>query len=184
MNQITKDIVIGMLRENTGMSFLDSGGTPKYDANGCYIGSKYGYGRQFERNRCIDFDKQPELSYRFDTWNGYRWELSATRSVYHLLKNNFNFAEDWQQIFDDFCETIDPHLSWLQCMYKFGEWLTTIYDEVGFGPYGELPRPKDGVRNTYNSENNLSQDLQFMEISIPEEGESITLIQVHNGCDA
>jgi hypothetical protein len=183
MNQITKDVVIEMLRENTGMNFLDSGGTPKYDANGCYIGSTHGYGRAFERNRCINFDNQPELSWKFDSWSS-RWELMATRSVYHLLVNNFDYAEDWQQIFDDFCEQPDNlDLPWLQCMYKFGEWLDTIYDDVGFGPYGEGTSPNDGVYNTYNGESNLSQTLQFMEITIPEENENIVLIQVHGGCD-
>lgn len=184
MNQITKDMVAEMLRENTGMNFLDSGGTPKYDENGCYIGSTQGYGRAFERNRCTEFDKQPELSYRFDTYGGNRWELMSTRSVYHLLVNNFEYAEDWQQIFDDFCKTVDRDLPWLQCMYKFGEWLDTIYDRVGFGPYGEGTSPDEGVYNTYNGENNLPQDLQFMEIYIPEENDKITLIQTHNGCDA
>lgn len=182
MNQITKDIVIDMLRENTGMHFLDSGGTPKYDENGCYLGSTQGYGRAFERNRCVNFEKQPEVTYRFDTWSSGRWELMTIKSVYHLLVNNFEYAEDWQQIFDDFCETVDPYLPWLQCMYKFGEWLDTLYDRVGFGLYGEGVKPE--ATYTYNEENNLSQDIQFMEIYIPEENEGITLIQIHGGCDA
>jgi hypothetical protein len=180
-DQITKDVIVEMLRENTGMNFLDSGGTPSYDSNGCYVGSSHGYGRVFERNRCVNFDNQLEVYYKFSTYRNW-WELSTTRSVYHLLKNNFVFAEDWQQIFDDFCETVDRDETWLGCIYKFGEWLDTIYDKVGFGLYGEGYKPE--VTYTYNQDNNLSQDIQFMEIYIPEENESITLIQLHNGCDA
>ena len=180
----TKAVIVKMLRENTGASFLDSGGTPKFDENGCYLGSTGGYGRAYERNQCTHFDLQPHLAYRFSTWGNGSWELESSRSVYQLLQSNFEFAEDWQQIFDDFCENIDRGKSWLQCMQEFGDWLGSIYEEVGFGPYGESPHAWDGICNTYNVENNLSQDLQFMELSIPEEGTNLTIIQIHNGCDA
>lgn len=182
--QMTKDVVIDMLRENTGRSILDSGGTPKYDENGCYIGSEYGYGRAYERNRCIAFDKTPEVSYRFDTWRGNEWSLDVSKSVYHTIVNNYEYDDEWQRIFDDFCECPDyEYEGWLQLMYKFGEMIAEVYPEAGFGVYGESGSPEDGVTNTYNDESTLSQVLQFMEISIPEESDFITLIQIHNGAD-
>jgi len=55
---LTSVTIAAMLVEKVGRSFLDSGGTPKYDANGKYIGSDHGYGRAYERNTGRDFDAE------------------------------------------------------------------------------------------------------------------------------
>jgi len=78
----TKEILQGMLTENTGRHFLDSGGA---------------YGRNWERNQSTDFDKVPVTSLSFERWEhprGTSQEVSITHDVYHWLLERLDFSED------------------------------------------------------------------------------------------
>src|SRR3954453_2997548 len=97
-------VVASMLIENTGSPFLDSGGLPKYDEDGNYVGSTQGYGRQHERNRAKAGD-DPVAAFEAEPPSWWNWpsvyphsnfradkdpadqraELNPTHSVYHWL---------------------------------------------------------------------------------------------------
>ena len=97
-------VIASMLVENTGRNMLDSGGTPQYDADGNYIGSKEGYGRAYERNQARAGD-DPVAAFEaapVSWWNWpvvyphanfregkdpstFRAELNPTHDVYHWL---------------------------------------------------------------------------------------------------
>lgn len=84
----TKDVIIGMLTENTGRHMLDSGGA---------------YGRNWERNQDVDWDNTPEFV--FD-------EYGATINVYHYLMDNLVFAEDWNAHWEAFRDANPDEYDW------------------------------------------------------------------------
>ena len=169
----TQDVLASMLTERTGTSILDSGGSPKYDANGKYIGSQYGYGRSWERNqgmtvamweahdpiskevRCSKDGEDLEVPIA-DLKPG---EVNWTASTYHWLKDKLDYREDWQLIYDTWVRLFsNRHQSDLTDMEEFCVWLKERGCEVG-GIYGE----GDPVtENSYNGECLLSTTIQFM----------------------
>ena len=71
----TADKLSEMLQENTGRHFLDSGDH---------------YGRNWERNQCIDFESQPEGNVEF--WNRKgKLDIIPTLSVFHFLKDRLEY---------------------------------------------------------------------------------------------
>ena len=81
----TANILQDMLRENTGVALCDSGGEPNYDANGNYIGSSYGYGRNYEINRHVDFEKISPVTLSFSNGN---IEFTHNHSCMIIMINN------------------------------------------------------------------------------------------------
>jgi len=168
----TSEVIKGMLTENTGTHFLDSGGA---------------YGRSWQRNQGRDFENDLEtvLSFKYGG-------ISITHNLYHWLNDRVEYSEQMQELFDKFTElpeNEDDH--WLALMEKFPQWLMDngYATEIG-GIYG------DGdpfVHNTYNGEDLLEQVLQFLYMTIeglPEDEESdidlrgeYVLLQIHGGCD-
>ena len=154
----TKEIVYGMLTENTGTHFLDSGGSE---------------GRMWQRNAkktMQDFENEDEQSYEFDfKYN----EIYRTVSVFHYLTNNLEI--------DDICE----HFNKLQnendnwnadgdfygVSLEAGNFLNSLEDV-------EIQRSW----NTYNGDSDLSQILQGTTLEI--NGEYYFIIQIHGGADA
>ena len=154
----TKQIVYGMLTENTGTHFLDSGGSD---------------GRMWQRNAkktMQDFENESEQSYEFDfKYN----EIYRTVSVFHYLTNNLEI--------DDICE----HFNKLQnendnwnadgdfygVSLEAGNFLNSLEDV-------EIQRSW----NTYNGDSDLSQILQGTTLEI--DGEYYFIIQIHGGADA
>lgn len=154
----TKQIVYGMLTENTGTHFLDSGGSN---------------GRMWQRNAkktMQDFENEDEQSYEFDfKYNG----IYRTVSVFHYLTNNLEI--------DDICE----HFNKLQnendnwnadgdfygVSLEAGNFLNSLEDV-------EIQRSW----NTYNGDSDLSQILQGTTLEI--DGEYYFIIQIHGGADA
>ena len=154
----TKQIVYGMLTENTGTHFLDSGGSN---------------GRMWQRNAkktMQDFENESEQSYEFDfKYN----EIYRTVSVFHYLTNNLEI--------DDICE----HFNKLQnendnwnadgdfygVSLEAGNFLNSLKDVGGRGNW-----------NTYNGDSDLSQILQGTTLEI--DGEYYFIIQIHGGADA
>lgn len=181
------NILEQMLKENVGVSILDSGGTPKY-VNGCYVGSSHGYGRSFERNQCRNFEMEQPTSLSF------RWgEISVVHNLYHWLKERVDLSEDLDRIFYEMYEPdTDEHDSYIRIMEAFPDWLRERGVECS-GLYG------DGdpfTVNMYNHESLLSQAIQYLymeldgEIEVPWSDEPIYLsgeyylLQIHGGADA
>lgn len=151
----TKEIIFGMLTENTGTHFLDSGGA---------------YGRAWERNQgktMADFEAEPEQQFTYHKRGNY---LERRVSVFHYLSQ---LQTDW------ICDYFNamPCGDWDADGEVYGvsqfqwDWLTNKCEvEVNYG------------FNTYNVDSDLSQILQGSWLRINDE--PYLLLQVHGGCDA
>lgn len=167
----TEQVLTSMMKENTGRAMCDSGGTPKYDEDGNYVGSKQGYGRNWEANQNVtDFRKQEP--YWLEVWSD---EVMPLVNVFHYLNDIVEYSEEWDDKFNNMIEKHDPDndFCWLECMERFPEWLEEEDHRV---------EKEFGTINTYNSECVLSQTLQFTTLTVDDY--MIAGIQVHNGCDA
>jgi hypothetical protein len=152
----TKEIIFGMLTENTGAHFLDSGGA---------------YGRAWERNQgktMADFEAEPEQQFTYHKHGNY---LERRVSVFHYLSQ---LQTDW--ICDYFnampCGDWDADNEEVHGVSQFQwDWLTNKCEvEVNYG------------FNTYNGDSDLSQILQGSWLTINDE--QYLLLQIHGGCDA
>jgi hypothetical protein len=166
-----------MLRENTGVAMCDSGGEPRYDTNGNYIGSQYGYGRNYEFNRNVDFENLSPVTLSF------AHGIEFTHNIYHWLKDRCEYSETFDNLFAKFSEGSDK--GWLELMEAFPEHLATLTDEEDNPLYGEFGgiygEGKPISVNTYNEASLLSQVVQFLYFS-GNSGEFIAL-QIHGGAD-
>lgn len=164
----TKQVIVEMLKENTGGHLLDSGGA---------------YGRNWERNQSRDFAKEPACSAYWSTWRStpesHTGSIScqATVSLYHWMMKNLEFDPDMQAELDAFAmnETMEGE-SWLTVQEAFAEAL----DERD----GHDERPF--TANTYNDSDNvdLSQVIQYVAVYTDGAYEPTHLIvSVHGGCD-
>lgn len=146
----------------------DSGGDPKYDDKGNYIGSTSGYGRHYERNKHLEFEKEPAASFSFDGDH-----IEYTRSVYHFLVDNLTFDNTLDKVFQKFAKLPENEdEGWLSLMEKFPDYL----EEKGYNVDDD-----HWTVNTYNGECNLSQTLQYVRFVV--DNTLYVLLQVHNGCD-
>lgn len=153
-------VIFNMLVENTGISMLDSGGTD---------------GRSWQRNqgkKLSDFVKEPTVT--FDSWGNEPTlkNVSYTISVFHYLVN--------QLAIDDLCR-------------KFNRMNHNPKDWDSEELYGVSQKCEDWlisqgakferkVWNTYNGDSNLSQILQYRNITIGKE--CYVVLQIHGGADA
>ena len=149
----TKKKLVEMLTENTGRHLLDSGGA---------------YGRNWEMNQSVDFEKSPQVSVHFyepREEGEIGFEISASISTYHFLKEFLRFHEEEEEKFVEFIEKYPNSASWLQIMEDYADTMPDRYV----------------VCNTYNEQDHwdLSQVLQFTDIG---DGHLI-LLQIHGGCD-
>ena len=150
-----KEIIFGMLTENTGAHFLDSGGA---------------YGRAWERNQgktMADFEAEPDQQYTYHKSGNW---LERRVSVFHYLSQ---LQTDW------ICDYFNamPCGDWDADGEVYGvsqfqwDWLTNKCEvKVNYG------------FNTYNGDSDLSQILQGSWLTINDE--PYLLLQVHGGCDA
>lgn len=116
----TAEILREMLCEDTGRALCDSGGIPKYDEHGNYVGSQYGYGRAFERNRGRDFLSEPAARVRFRVYthkDEHSVDIEYTKSVFHHCHNTLTFAEDMDKLYREFSARSDSY--YLQDMELF-----------------------------------------------------------------
>jgi len=109
----TKEVIISMLRQPTGRSFLDSGGTPQYDEDGNYTGSLHGYGRAYERNQGRDFEAEPEAMVEFRAHRRRVYDraceagetdvpavdIEFSLSTYHFLVEALDYSEEWDEFY-------------------------------------------------------------------------------------
>ena len=157
----TKEIIYNMLIENTGKHFLDSGG-----AND----------RHWQRNNLKtidDFDMEEEIQI-MDKDSKYPYLF---KSLYHHLINSCEYLEKDNK---DFINWINQNpYSWREnpegrcagSMYDVEEYMSLTYG--------------DDIRTeyTFNYDNNLSQDIQFMTVGDTYDCNIIALA-IHNGADA
>ena len=154
----TKQIVYGMLTENTGTHFLDSGGS------NC---------RMWQRNAkktMQDFDNEDEQSYEFDfKYN----EIYRTVSVFHYLTNNLEI--------DDICEQFNKLQNENDNWNADGDFYGVSLEA---GNFLNILNNVEIQRswNTYNGDSDLSQILQGTTLEI--DGEYYFIIQIHGGADA
>ena len=154
----TKEIVYGMLTENTGTHFLDSGGSE---------------GRMWQRNAkktMQDFENESEQSYEFDfKYN----EIYRTVSVFHYLTNNLEI--------DDICEHFNKLQNENDNWNADGDFYGVSLEA---GNFLNILNNVEIQRswNTYNGDSDLSQILQGTTLEI--DGEYYFIIQIHGGADA
>lgn len=160
----TEQIIVGMLKENTGRGICDSG-----DA----------YGRHWQTNQSKSFAEQPAVvgKWYVHTHNG---ETSVepwfSVSLYRWMAQFLEFDAELQTRLDAFCESEDV---WnLEAAEAFADHL---HDN------GEL-EDKPAVTNTCNDPEHwdLTQVLQFTAIALGEGDSSYPthlIVCVHGGCD-
>jgi len=149
-----KELIIGMLKENTGVHMLDSGGA---------------YGRHWERNQKRDFDKEPACILEADNYQNVP-TISISYNLYHYLVNYLEYdevCEKFNKEFKDFCNL--PKYKEESYYHCLGEWVKDKrFSEV------------DSI-NTYNHESLLDQVIQYTHFKYG--GEDYIALQIHNGCD-
>jgi|TARA_Y100000034_G_scaffold133551_1_gene199332 hypothetical protein len=150
----TKRKIIEMLCEGTGTHICDSGGA---------------YGRNWQRNRSRDFEKEPACT--VEIWGDN--EVHVTYNIYHYLTNFLEMTDESQllqtqfEVFSNEPENRDE--SWLTNMEDFIEKITDVVN------YGRA------VTNTYNYDNILGQVLQYGIFGY--DGDMFIILQIHGGCD-
>ena len=163
----TNDVILEMLRENTGKSILDSGGD---------------FGRHWQRNRARDFKSEPATTIEFSAYTSHQSDkpvadISVTHNVYHWLQERVVFNPELNQRWLDWRETEEKDGQWgsdNEFVDSIGEGGKKISGIYGDGDPCEV--------NTYNGEDLLSQILQYVYWT-DEDGEHV-LLQIHGGADA
>lgn len=162
-----KNVIAGMLKENTGIHMLDSG---------------FEGGRNWQRNQTRNFEKEPAstLSVHFG-----RGEIIIQKSTYHYLTEFFETTQESERLnrklreFADLPENED--LAWLQIMEEFFEQvLKPEIQEYGWDAYNVEPDGK--VVNTYNYESSIDQVLQYMLFPWVK-NQVFIILQIHGGAD-
>ena len=167
---LTKKIIAGMLKENTGIAMMDSGGKD---------------GRHWQRNQARIFDS--ESSY---TLSISHYGIEYTKNIYHFLTENLEYNARLTNNFASFCRNnkyTDKYDSWFECLNK---WFQLKIDKkviTATGIYGEGGQPKKAedifCNYTYNEENCLSQDFQYYLFGTVDNADIIALM-IHGGADA
>lgn len=155
----TATILKGMLTERIGKSILDSGMI---------------YGYNYERNRGVDLDAEPETTVDFRYGS-----IDVTHNLYRWLKARVEFDREMDDLFQYFCSQEDPddRMGWLELERKFPAFLKELGHDVT-GIYGD---GEPFVHNTYNYDDLLSQVIQFLYMEVDDE--PYILLQIHGGCD-
>ena len=154
----TEKIIYKMLTESTGEHFLDSGGA---------------YGRHWQRNQkksLNDFKNEKYITFDND------YDI-ATKSLFHHLTESLTFNSKLTNKLNNWIKKDKYHYSDnpkgrcndLESVEQFMS--EFIY-----------PDRKIYTNYTYNEDNVLSQDIQFIYSEIYET--DIIALSIHNGCDA
>lgn len=135
----TEKVISEMLKEKTGIHFLDSGGA---------------YGRHWEINQIRKFEDEPYAVVKFDTY-GDGVSLEYTKNIFHYLVDALEYSGKWTKKFNRFASRqCNEDKSWLELMEEF-------MDSAKEDSDGE-------VFNSYNDQNCLSQVIQFGRIELDE----------------
>lgn len=161
--------VAGMLQEDTGAHFLDSGGA---------------YGRAFQRNQGKDFTKEPQV--KIDVYDD---EVTLSRSTFDFLTSNLEVSPSSEKLNSQFkaflkqpeqAESDSPDWG-TGSMEEFMKKLFPEQGEMSVDFYGEDDGQVGKVDNTYNYDNTLDQTLQY--VMFRKDGKTFVLLAVHGGCD-
>lgn len=154
----TDKLLYSMLKENTGIHFMDSGGDS---------------GRAWQRNAnksINDFYNEPAVYLEYDIAEGETSkDLVYGISVFHFLRDRIEL--------DEVCDTFNKKKvkDWNGDYYGVSEagqkWLDKRFQKMGES------------WNTYNWESNLSQVLQGTDLVDVYTDEKYVLIQIHGGAD-
>lgn len=154
-----KEVVVGMLKENTGQHLLDSGGA---------------YGRHWQRNQTRDFDKEPackvQLSGKED---GTIDEVMVYYNLYHFMINFLELDKDTDKINKQFqkfatSDTMKEE-SWEDCLDEFRKKKKLDYK---------------GGYYTYNQGGECILDQDIVYDFVASKDNDYVIIRVHGGCDA
>jgi hypothetical protein len=164
----TRDAILEQLHESTGTSLCDSGGI---------------FGRHWQRNQkktWEDFTKEPVRLEAHVYSHGDKpvLELMGYISLASWMENNLEYSQELQDAFEAWVEANDPEGEYYDMSH-----MESFADEQGQDSWGA----KRQVNYTYNYDNDLSQDIQFITFSWTDsEGyeSDCALVQVHQGCDA
>jgi len=120
----TAEVLKGMLTEDTGNHFLDSGGA---------------YGRNHEKNQGRDFEseKHTVLSFKYS-------DIEVMHNVYHWLLERLEYAPEEDAIFNEFAkleENEDKY--WNQIMEEFPAYLAEKTDSEAPDGGGIVDREGD-----------------------------------------
>jgi hypothetical protein len=155
VNMTTEEILQSMLKESTGINFLDSGGSD---------------GRHWQKNQGVAFDNEPEVEVDYN-WMREGDRIEFRINVYHFLKH----ALTSDAMTDEFNSLFNVMNDWDGYGYGLSDeasgWLIDNFRVC----------PKDLSNdwiNTYNGDSNLSQVLQYRYI-----GDGYIILQIHNGAD-
>ena len=97
----TEQVLIGMLKENTGSHMCDSGGF---------------YGRHWQKNQDKDFMQEPEATVEFSICND-QLSVEFSKNVFHFLKDRLEFNEELNEDFKSFVDSNDYYD--LQAMQEY-----------------------------------------------------------------
>ena len=154
----TEEVVFGMLTENTGTHFLDSGGTD---------------GRAWQRNAVKtleDFKNEPEA------WVDAGDYPDITKSTFWHLVNNLEHDAGLTAAYHKFAEAY-PDESWLEINEL---WL----DKLGVpGEGGEFYSEARWSFNTYNFTDSWLCDQTLQGTTFGMGGSEYLILQVHGGAD-
>lgn len=163
----TKEMILKQLQENTGRAMCDSG-----DA----------YGRHWQQNATKtweDLTKNPiTLEAHVYTHSANpELELNGTISLASWMENNLEYWPELQEAYDNFegdeDDCNEEKMSAFVAKHNAGQ-------ESGYG------HREASFTNSYNTECDLSQTVQFIEFSWEDADGTIErccLFQVHGGCD-
>lgn len=154
----TERVIALMLTENCGTHILDSGGSS---------------GRNWQRNQGRDFKSEPASTIKFHA--GSYNEISVTHNIFHWLTERCTYDRAMTKAFLKFAEANSG--SYLGLADDFPKHLSDQGKDISGGDYGRHPF----TENTYNCENNLSQDMQFTVFSCGDTNYAI--ISIHGGAD-
>lgn len=152
----TKQVIAEMLVENTGRALCDSGDY---------------YGRNYDRNKGIDFETQPRVSV---DWKYKTFSIS----LYHFLNQVCDYNLKLDKMFNTFSrrkENNDKH--WLALAHDFPIFLRGKGLSIT-GMYGE---GEPFTVNTYNNEDALSQVIQYVYFEL--DNDPYVALSIHGGCD-
>jgi hypothetical protein len=133
------------------------------------------YGRNWERNQSKtweDFTREPLTveAHVYTHSEPHELELMGTISLACYMENNLQYNPVLQAAFDAYSEQ-NPDEYDMSNMESFAE-KYTFREKYS----------RTTVCNSYNEDNCLSQNIQFIEFSFGDE--KCVLLQVHGGCDA
>lgn len=159
--------LIKSLKESTGVSFLDSGGS---------------YGRHWQRNQLRDFLSEKSYSLTVNSWG-----IEYTKNIFHFLRDCLEWHPQLNRSFNEFQKKYDNNYSWFEVLREFltAKIKTGYIQKTGIYSDGGYVKKYDDIfcEYTYNQENVLSQDFQYWLFSTKNDDE-IAVIMIHNGCDA